>query len=141
MGHSNINHQPSHNYFDHSPFVQELSPKDFDPIATWKLNDSECSMVLFYADWCPFCKKIKEEWEKLGKLAGFCSICAFNCEKYQSHFMKIKEDMPKLIISFPTIIVYKNGDPIELVGKNEEDRTAQKLLKICMRLCQSSKGR
>lgn len=122
----------SKSFFKGNKYVKELVPSDFDPIATWKLKDKECSIILFYVPWCPYCKNIKEDWEKLGKTATFLNVYSFNCEKYKSHFLKIKEDMPQLVTSYPTIIIYKNRDPIEFV--EEKNRSYKNLLKTCMRV-------
>ena len=123
-------------YFVGSKFVTELTPNDFDPIATWKLNDIQgCSIVLFYAPWCYYCKKMKEIWEDLGEEAAFLNVYSMNCEMYSSHCNKIREDNPELIKSFPTIIIYTNGSPVEKVGNNENNRTVGKFIKDCMRVC------
>jgi len=120
-------------YFSHSKFVTELTPKDFEGVATWKLKERKCAAVLFYADWCPHCKEIKGEWEKFGEIAAFFEVYAFNCAKYTSHTDKIREDMPGLIKSFPTIIFYSNGEAMEAY---RGERTYDNFLKACMRVCQ-----
>ena len=120
-------------FFENSNAVKELSPKDFESVATWKLTSKKCTAVLFFAPWCPHCVSFKDTWEKLGKVALFMDIRAMNCEKYNSHMAKIKEDMPELVKSFPTIVFYKNGQPIEHYA---DERTHEKLLKACMDMCQ-----
>ena len=124
-------------YFTHSPYIKELTPADFDPVSTWKLKTKTCSAVLFYAPWCPHCKAVKEDWSKFGKLASFMNVCAFDCEKYRGHLMKIKEDMPNLVRGFPTIIYYINGNPDE---NFEGERNYNNLLKKGMSVCQRSHG-
>lgn len=121
-------------YFLQSKFVKELSPKDFEGVATWKLRDKKCAAVLFYADWCPHCKTIQGEWEKLGEIAAFFEVYAFNCAKYPAHLEKIREDMPGLVKSFPTIIFYTKGSPSE---SYQGERKHSNFLKACMRVCQS----
>ena len=124
------------NYFAGSRFVTELTPSDFDSIATWKLKDKHaCSIVLFYAPWCYYCKKMKGMWEDLGEEAAFLNVYAMNCEMNSLHCNKIREDNPELIKSFPTMIIYTNGNPTEKVGTNENNRTVGKLMKDCMRVC------
>jgi hypothetical protein len=76
---------------------------------------------------------MKGEWEKFGAKAGFMEVAAFNCEKYKTHLLKIREDMPNLIITFPTLIFYKNGEPIEAFTG---ERTLKNFLKTSMRICQ-----
>jgi thiol-disulfide isomerase/thioredoxin len=119
-------------YFTKSKYVKEIGPKDFKEIATWKLKDDGCCIVLFYADWCPHCKAIKDEWEEFAKIAAFMNVYAFNCAKYASYIDKIKEDMPQLVTGYPTIVFYSKGDPTETY---RDERTRQKLLKASMRVC------
>lgn len=122
------------NFFK-TKFVTELKPLDFDSKETWKLNNHKCSIVLFYAPWCPYCKNVKDEWLKLGKTAAFFDVCAFNCEKYRGHLDKIKEEMPGLIQGFPTMIIYEKGKPLEKTGTDETSRKAENFIKACMRTC------
>ena len=122
-------------YFADSKFVTELTHKDFESVATWRLKTHKCSIVLFYAPWCPHCKALKDIWISLGTKAAFFDVCAMNCEKNKVHMAKIKEDMPELVNGYPTIIIYKNGDPVENVGGSKETRTVGHLIKACMRAC------
>lgn len=122
-------------YFTNSNDVQELSSDDFDQISTWKLKSHTCTAVLFYAPWCPWCKKVKDEWSRFGRAAKFMDVAAFDCEKYLSHLSKIKEDMPSLVKGFPTIIFYVNGVPVESFAG---DRTYTNLLKAGMIVCQQA---
>ncbi len=123
-------------YFTNSKWVDELTPRDFDDVVIWKLKSKKCSAILFYAPWCPWCKKVKDVWEQLGKTATFMDTLAFDCEKYKEHLMKIKEDLPELVRSFPTIIFYKNQQPIETFL--EQERTYDNLLKASMSACDAS---
>lgn len=130
---SNTNMNTDQSYFLKSRYVKELGSKDFDQIATWKLKDDGCCVVLFYADWCPHCKAIKDVWEDYAKTATFMNVYAFNCAKFTSHVDKIKEDMPQLITGYPTIVFYNKGHPTETY---RDERTKSHLLKASMRICQ-----
>lgn len=123
-------------YFANSKFVQELSAKDFNSTAPWKLASGGNAMVLFYAPWCGFCKATREPWEKAAKVSGFCDFFAFNCEKNKAHLEKIRADMPQLVRGYPTIIMYKNGEPDEYYNG---ERTQQEFTQACMRLCGDGK--
>lgn len=124
--------------FGDSKFVTELSPSDFDPVKTWKLKKHKCSIVLFYAPWCPHCQQQVKMWNDLGKTAAFFDVCSFNCEKNKSHLMKIKEDRPDMVNGYPTFIIYENGEPVEAVGQNGENRNVGYFVKACMRSCKKS---
>jgi len=119
-------------YFSKSKFVRELTPKDFDPRRTWILRRSNCSIILWYAPWCPHCKAVQGVWEQLGKSATFMDVLSFNCEKYKGYLLKIQEDAPELVRGFPTITFYTGGEPTE---EYRGDRSLGNLLKACMRVC------
>lgn len=113
--------------------VDELTPEDFDRVVTWKLKQTKCTAVLFYAPWCPHCSSIKNDWIKFAETAVFMNVAGFNCDKYSSHLAKIKEDMPNLVKGFPTIIYYVTGKPSESF---EGERTFSNMLKKGMAVCQ-----
>jgi len=129
----------SEDYFEpKNRYVKELKTSDFNSVIPWQLNpinDKKVNgLVLFYAPWCPHCKSVAPEWEKAGKMSGFCDFYSFNCEKNKNHVMKIKEDMPELIQGYPSIIYYENGVPGEAyVGA----RDAKSFGKYCMDKCSS----
>lgn len=122
-------------FFSNSRYVKLLSPGDFDPVATWKLKTKEPSMVLFFVNWCGYCKAVKDEWEKLGKQTGYCNVYAFDCDKHKGHTDKIKTDRPGLIQGYPTIVMYCNGEPKET---HSGERTVASFTQTCMR-CSSGK--
>lgn len=120
-------------FFSDSKYVRELSSKDFDGIATWKLKSKRCSVVLFYMGWCPHCIDVKGIWEILAKKALFMDVLAFDCESNGQHLNKIREDMPELVTGYPTIVFYVDGSPVETFSG---ERSEANLLKACMRICQ-----
>nr|QBK85490.1 MAG: thioredoxin [Marseillevirus LCMAC101] len=122
----------STSYFEGSRFVEELSPEDFDPVSPWKSKGNKCAIVLYYKPGCPHCKAVKDTWSKLGETAAFFDVYALNAEKHKAHVAKIREDMPNLITSYPTIIIYKDGSPQE---HYQGERSVGKLTGACMRVC------
>lgn len=118
-------------------YVKELTPSNFNSTAPWQLknNSDNVVLILFYAPWCGHCKAVKDEWEKAGKMSGFCDFAAFNCEKNNAHVQKIKEDMPELIPSYPSIVIYTNGSPSEYYNG---ERTSQAFIAKCMSICKKS---
>lgn len=126
-------------YFANSVHVTELSPKDFDKTKSYKLTKKgnfSCSAVLFYAPWCPYCKKVKDSWEKLGEVVGYMDVYAFDCDKYSDHRGRVNELVPNLIPGYPTMIVFKNGEPKENIGLSEDGRSVASLQSDASRLCQ-----
>ena len=97
-----------------------------------QLKNKKCGIILFYKPTCPYCKEMKETWIKLGETAAFFNVYSFNCTKYMNHMNKIGEDMPNLVTSYPTMIVYKLGEPKE---QYEGDRSLKDLLNTTMRAC------
>ncbi len=69
------------------------------------------SMVLFYAPWCPHCKSMMGDWQKLQEEAGKdMEIVKINCDEKpelaERHGVK----------GFPTIILFKDGKKIHFEG-------------------------
>lgn len=84
--------------------MKEIEYKVFDKI----LADEMKSIVLFYADWCPYCKKFKPMFET--EEHNILKI------DYNTYTVKINEDENPLwdrfnISAVPTVIVFE-GDKI-----------------------------
>lgn len=127
IGKINIPLKINQNYFGNNSVIKELSQKDFDDIKTYKLKSKKCTLILFYAPWCGYCKEVRPIWEQLGMTINFLDICAVNCEKNKSLINKMNIDKKNHVVSFPTIYLYKNGEPKR---KFNEQRTLKNLLKF-----------
>lgn len=128
-------------YFAGSPFVCEITPKDFDTKVTYQptkgksKNIRGCTMILFYAPWCPYCKAVKDDWTEFAKVATFINVCALNCEKHKDHVHKMNIDFQaehgdRLVPSYPTIALYKGG---KFIKKYDDERSVQKLLEFAVK--------
>jgi len=90
--------------------VQNISHEDFVQNI---IENKDKYLVLFYADWCPFCAKFKPIFEAYdGKL------------QYKLVGAKVNEDDNPLwdmfkIESIPTIVAFNNG---ELVNRRDAKR-------------------
>ena len=65
----------------------------------------QITFILYYVDWCPHCKTVKPEWEKLEKDTTLKNVVIdrVNCEEDE----KAAEE--NNIEGFPTILFSKNG--------------------------------
>ena len=78
-------------------------------------------LVLFYADWCGHCKKIKPDWDEAAKRANKDEtvMIKVNCGGGSD---KDKEIMSKYNVEgYPTIIVFEDGKPSEYTGNRTVD--------------------
>lgn len=125
----------SQDYFrTNGGFVNEIDSSAFEN-TPYLLKNKNLSVILFYADWCMHCKAAIGLWKEFAaKASGMCKVMAFNCANPNNvdHCDKIKRSMPGLIPSFPTIIFFKNGQPIESI--TQEQRNMKDLMDIAMRL-------
>ncbi len=79
--------------------MEHVLPQEFDSKI---LNSGEKTLVLFYADWCPFCAKFKPIFEEISS------------DKIQKKAALINEDENPLwdrfnIQSVPTMIAFQDG--------------------------------
>ena len=97
--------------------MEALTPQDIDRFTS---KDTE-SIVLFYADWCPFCRKFKPVFESYEKKA-----------KASLAEAKVNEDENPLWDRFgieviPTIVAFRSGKVIARadgkagIGLSEKD--------------------
>ena len=121
------------NYFDDVKYINELSSKDFDDFVSMNLKGKKTGLLLYYAPWCGFCKKLKDDYIEASETSGLlCDFMALNCAKHDNQYEKIKNDYPALISGFPTIIAYKNGIPMYKL--NDHDRSSSKLTVAAMKI-------
>ncbi len=106
-------------YYVYSKYLKEgfeLEPAKLeDEIAKGK------KLVLFYADWCGHCKKIKPEWDETAKEVNKedKKMIKVNCGGGSE---EEKEIMSKYNIDgYPTIIVFDNGVASPYEGKRTKE--------------------
>ena len=82
--------------------MENLQPNQFEDI----LSSQEKAMVMFYADWCPFCRKFKSIFE-----ASANSLANSQQKFYESNIDH--DDNPLWerfsIDAVPTVIAFKKG--------------------------------
>ena len=86
-------------------------------------ENNEAMFVLYYVDWCPHCKVVKPEWEKLENDTSIknVAITKVNCEKEE----KAAEE--NNIEGFPTIL-FKQNNKVEAYEGGREYGDFKKFL-------------
>lgn len=79
-----------------------------------KLNKDK-QLVLFYANWCGHCKKMKPDWDSASQEVGNEKMIKVDVGEGTSEQKKMMEKYD--VQGFPTILVFENG---EYVSKHEE---------------------
>lgn len=120
--------------FVSSKCVEELSESAFNPFRVWELKKWEVgvpTLLLYYVPWCIRCQEMHAVFCAAAAFASFADFCAFNCEKRCRHFQTIRDDLPSLVRTFPTLVGYQNGRPVE---EFRGPRSTARLVQFCMRL-------
>jgi thiol:disulfide interchange protein len=79
-----------------------------------KLNKDK-QLVLFYANWCGHCKKMKPDWDSASQEVGNEKMIKVDVGEGTPEQKKMMEKYD--VQGFPTILVFENG---EYVSKHEE---------------------
>ena len=87
-------------------------------------SKKNATFILYYVDWCPHCKVVKPEWEKLEKdnELKMVEIKKVNCEENEDVVNELG------IEGFPTILYTKNGKVEPYNGEREYEEFKQFLL-------------
>ena len=77
--------------------------------------------VLFYADWCGHCKKLKPIWDETAKEINVdgTKMIKVNCGDGTDSDKKTMEKYS--IDGYPTIIIFNDGEPTPYTGKRTKD--------------------
>lgn len=97
---------------------EDESSDDVEPIkGTENFEDSsEKSLVLFYAPWCPHCKSMMGDWNRLRKRSmDGLRVVKVNCDEKPRLAEKYN------VKGFPTIILFKNGKRVHFEGPRNYD--------------------
>jgi len=93
------------------PFISSDNLDDF-------LSNDKKQLVLFHADWCGHCIKMKPLWDKIQKERGDDSMMSVHVGKGTDSDKLVMEKYN--IKGYPTIIQFNNGEPSHLDGRDEK---------------------
>lgn len=109
--------------------------KQFSNVANTNTRKNNATVLFFFADWCPHCKKAKPEWERFteeynGKVVNDYEI---TCQAIDCTETKPSADTEALIAeykieSYPTIIMLVNDNKINYDSKVSKSGLEQLVL-------------
>jgi len=108
-----------------SPKIAEMYKPNKEQVPKWGNSNSssnEAEIYFFYANWCPYCKSAKPEWEKVKKeyenktINGYKVIfIEVDCSTPNNETNKLMDNYN--VEGFPTIKLNKNGSQINYDAK------------------------
>lgn len=117
--------------------VIQLTPKNFQndmSIVHSKIDGSTIGLIVFYADWCGYCKRMAPEYSNVAEILGDSfPLFAFDCVKHKE-FCSSKLSM--VVKSYPTLLYINKNGTLGHAYKNE--RTADEFLAD---ICKKSSGK
>ena len=107
----------SYFYVNHTKEGFECKPNELDQY----IKSSEPTMVLFHADWCGHCTKLKPHWNEAAEKANvettrMVKIDVGGKDPEQKALMEKYE-----VDGFPTILVFQNGTATPYQGSRTTD--------------------
>lgn len=104
-------------YVKYSKEGFQCKPNELDS----HIQSPEPTLVLFYADWCGHCTKLKPTWDEAAKQANADEKRMIKLD-VGGKTAEEKELMDKYQIDgFPTIVVFQNGNPSPYQGSRTID--------------------
>jgi len=71
------------------------------------LESPEPTVVLFWATWCPFCRKVKPEFDRLGARLPARFACVYLDDESNPLWVDYAVDV------VPTLALFRNGDLVD----------------------------
>lgn len=78
---------------------------------TSTLISKDATVILFYLPECKSCQAFLPIFEELTKKILFVKFVAVNCSKNSVLLSDLNDDYPSMLVKFPSILFYDNGDP------------------------------
>jgi protein disulfide-isomerase-like protein len=108
-------------YFIYTRYLKEGFEVDPDDLENEIKNGKK--LVLFYADWCGHCKKIKPTWDETAKEVNAGKktpkMLKVNCGDDNDESKKLMKKYD--INGYPTILLFVNGRPMPYDGERTEE--------------------
>lgn len=125
--------------------TQRIDASHFRDDIPWRLKKAQtngkCSFVLFYADWCGYCTRLKPDYDKFAEQQSIkqsCNVFAIDIDPSKTLLSHINEheQAPLQLKSWPTIVIYlPNG---RVYGTWSGERTVEALSKAADELVAST---
>jgi protein disulfide-isomerase-like protein len=107
-------------FYLYSKYLKEGFEVQHDKLEEY-ITPDKSSLVLFYADWCGHCKKLKPTWKECSEKAKEKGLTMIQINVGEGTD-KDKELTEKYNIDgYPTIILFKNGKAIPYDGPRTEE--------------------
>ena len=101
----NADHETVTEVINGTTFLKLMSERH-NPNITNRSTPGECSLVIFYASWCPFSAMAAPSFNGLARLYPDVKLYAVDSSKYQSINTQFG------ILALPTLILFHNTKPI-----------------------------
>jgi len=109
-------------YYIYTTYLKEGFTQDLEPSKLETEIQTGKKLVLFYADWCGHCKKLKPTWDETEKEMNKTEkkMLKINCSEQDDE--QLNELMGQYNVKgYPTIILFVDGQPTPYDG----ERTAE----------------
>jgi thiol-disulfide isomerase/thioredoxin len=104
-------------------YSHPLKTKDFKDVANANRRDPNIEIYLFWAEWCPHCKKAKPDWvafqqEYNGKNVNGYTIKCVDVDCSDDTKAEVQNMLAQYkVSSYPTVVGVKNADSVDFDAK------------------------
>jgi len=118
-------------------YSASLKNKDFKDVANANRRQPEIEIYLFWADWCPHCKKAKPDWvafqnEYNGKVVNNYTIKCTDIDCSKDDDAQVQTMLSKFKVnSYPTVIALKDSQPVAFDAKITKSSLDQFVQSLC----------
>jgi protein disulfide-isomerase-like protein len=118
-------------YFIYTTYLKEGFTSDLDPANLDTEIQTGKKLVLFYADWCGHCKKLKPTWEEASEELNTkteTKMLKINCSKQDDE--QLNDIMSQYKVKgYPTIIIFDDGKATPYEGERTVEAFKEALSK------------